>query len=433
MKNVLVLGLDEANREWLETVPDHERYRLHPLLSIQQLQEGEIPIEDLLVKAREQIAAFDGRVDAIVGFWDFPVSSMVPMLCAELGLPSAPLRAVVACEHKYWSRLEQAKVIDELPRFGLVDLEEDARPPDGLRYPMWVKPVKGFSSELAFRVDDDARFAKAVAAIRDGVGRVGGPFEYVLEQVDLPPEVAEAGGRACLAEEALRGDQVATEGYVYRGEIVVYGVLDSITYPDSPVFLRHQYPSRLPDEVVRRLTDISRRVIGQVGLDNATFSIEFFHDPHTGRINLLEINPRHSQSHAALFEYVDGAPNHHAMLRLALGCDPRFRQRQGRYRIAAKWYHRRFADGIVRAVPDAEQIEHIKRDIPGVAIYPVPSVGQRLSELDGQDSYSYELTDVIVGADSEAELEHKYQRVVDLLDYRIDDVDEPDDRVGMHA
>ena len=132
------------------------------------------------------------------------------------------------------------------------------------------------------------------------------------------------------------------------------------------------------------MTDISRRVIGQLGLDNSTFSIEFFHDPDTGRINLLEINSRHSQSHAALFEYVDGAPNHHAMLRLALGCNPRFGQRQGRYRIAAEWHHRRFADGIVRAVPDAEQIERINTDIPGVAIYPVPhAVGQLSGHVGG--------------------------------------------------
>lgn len=421
-KNVFVLGLDDANREWLDAVPGRQRYRFHPLLDVPELQEGEIPIEDLLLKARERIAAFEGSVDAIVGFWDFPVSSMVPMLCAELGLPSAPLRAVVTCEHKYWSRLEQQKVIEELPRFGVVDLDREARPPQGLSYPMWVKPIKGFSSELAFRVDDEERFVEAVAAIREGVARVGEPFEFVLDQIDLPPEIAEVGGQACLAEEALTGDQVATEGYVYRGEVVVYGVLDSINYPDKPVFLRHQYPSQLPDAVVRRLKDISRRVIGQVGLDNSTFSIEFFHDPDTGGVTLLEINPRHSQSHAALFEYVDGVPNHHAMLRLALGEDPELRQGQGRYGIAAKYYHRRFTDGIVRAVPDAGQIERTEREIPGVSVYPVPRVGQRLSALDGQDSYSYELTDVVVGADTVAELEDKYHRVVESLRYRIDEI-----------
>jgi ATP-grasp domain-containing protein len=423
---VFVLGLDEANLTELRAVPDHARYRFHPLLSIPELQEGEIPIVELLDKAREQLHSFDGEIGAIVGFWDFPVSSMVPMLCAEFGLPGAPLRPIVTCEHKYWSRLEQRKVIDELPRFGLVDLKADTSPPDGLRYPLWLKPIKGFSSELAFQVRDDEEFAHAVAAIGDGVQRVGEPFQYVLDQLQLPPEIAAIGPCTALAEEAISGNQVATEGYVYHGDIHVYGVLDSLNYPDSPVFLRHQYPSQLPERVRRRLVELSERVIGQIGLDNSTFSIEFFHDPDTDAITVLEINPRHSQSHAALFDLVDGVPNHHVMLCLATGRDPAPRQGAGPYRIAAKWYHRSFADGVVRRVPTDQELEQLHRDMPGVTVRPVPKQGQRLGELTAQDSYSYELADVIVGAHDVADLEDTYRRVIDRLGFKIDTDPETD-------
>ena len=82
-----------------------------------------IPLPDLLAEAQQQVEAFDGPVHAIIGFWDFPVSTMVPMLCERLGLRWASLESVVKCEHKYWSRLEQRRVIDEYPRFGLVDLD----------------------------------------------------------------------------------------------------------------------------------------------------------------------------------------------------------------------------------------------------------------------------------------------------------------------
>jgi biotin carboxylase len=314
-------------------------------------------------------------------------------------------------------------VIDELPPFAYVELTGEVRPPEGLNYPMWLKPIKGFSSELAFQVRNDQEFTEAADAIRAGISRVGEPFQYVLDQVDLPPDIAEIGGQACLAEEALTGNQVATEGYVYQGEINVYGVLDSINYPESSTFLRHQYPSQLPESVQRRLKDVSRRVIEQVGLDNSTFSIEFFHDPDTDAISLLEVNPRHSQSHAALFRHVDGVPNHQAMLKLALGQDPRFDQGQGRYRIAAKYYHRWFSDGIVRRVPTDDEIERIEAEIPGVSIYPVPREGQRLSELAAQDSYSFELTDIMIGADSVTELEDKYERIVKALPYDIEDTE----------
>ncbi|EHR49875.1 Carbamoyl-phosphate synthase L chain, ATP binding domain [Saccharomonospora marina XMU15] len=425
--DVFVLGLDEANLRTLGDVPGSVRYRFHPLLSPEQLQRGEISVPDLLAAAQDELDSFEGDIGAIVGYWDFPVTTMIPLLCDRYGLPSATLEAVVKCEHKYWSRLEQAKVIDEHPRFGLVDLDAPA-PPTGLRYPMWLKPVKSFSSELAYRVDDDAEFTESVKRIRAGIDRVGKPFEYFLEQLDLPAEVAAAGGRACLAEEAMSGAQAATEGYVHGGEVTVYGTLDSLNYPEHPSsFLRHQYPCQLPAPMVRRMEDISARIIGQIGLDNSTFSVEFFCDTETGEVNVLEINPRHSQSHAELFEYVDGVPNHHLMISLGLGENPDLPSRTGPYELAAKWYYRRFRDGVVRRVPSKAEVDQAQLEIPGVVIDVIPAAGERLSELDGQDSYSYELAHIYVGADSEAELQRKYEQAVRLLPFEFDDDDEFDD------
>ncbi|GAA2456114.1 ATP-grasp domain-containing protein [Streptomyces macrosporus] len=415
--NVFVIGLDEENLRTLNEVPHAEDHRFHPLLSVEELQHGEIAVADLLAKAEKELDAFDGTIDAIVGYWDFPVSTLVPILAERYGTRATSLESVVKCEHKYWSRLEQRKVIDEHPRFALVDLEGDPRPPEGLRFPMWLKPVKSYSSELAFGVKDEEEFRRAVAEIRQGVTRIGRPFEFVLDRLDLPPEIAEAGGQACLAEESLSGVQAAVEGYVYDGEVTVYGVLDSINYPDTPCFMRHQYPSALPEPVVLRLKDVSRRVIEQVGLDWATFSIEYFYDAANDEINLLEINPRHSQSHAELFEFVDGVPNHHCMLSLALGRDPRLPYRKGPYEVAAKWYHRQFTDGVVRRAPTREEIERVEREIPGVRVTVKVREGQRLSELPGQDSYSYEVTHVFVGAGSEEELREKYDRCLAMLPY----------------
>jgi biotin carboxylase len=420
-KNIFVIGLDESNLPTLHDVPGAQDYRFHPLLTVEELQVGEVSVADLLQKAQSQLDAFDGSIDAIVGYWDFPVSTLVPMLSERYGTTSTSLESVVKCEHKYWSRLEQAKVIDEHPRFGRVDLEaEDPRPPEGVHFPMWLKPALSYSSELAFGVKNEEEFRKAVAEIRAGISRVGRPFEYILNQLDLPEEMAGVGGEVCLAEEALSGIQVAVEGYVHKGEVTVYGALDSINYPDSSSFMRHQYPSSLPEPVVRRLQDVSRRVMRQIGMDSATFSIEYFYDPQTDEINLLEINPRHSQSHAELFEYVDGVPNHHCMVSLALGDDPSLPDRAGPYRAAAKWYYRWFADGVVHGVPDALEIERIEREIPGVRVEVVPEEGQRLSEMPAQDSYSYELAHIFTGGDSEDDLRAKYDRCVAALNLSFD-------------
>ncbi|MET9859178.1 ATP-grasp domain-containing protein [Streptomyces smyrnaeus] len=408
--------MDDANRTTMEAVPDVASYRFHPLLTPEELQEDEVSVPDLLERARAVLDSFDGRIDAIVGYWDFPVSTMIPLLAEQYGTRSTSLESVVKCEHKYWSRLEQQKVIDEIPRFGQVDLDAaKPEPPEGMRFPMWVKPALSYSSELAYGVADLEEFRAAVDKIREGIGRLGRPFEYVLDQIELPEEMSRVGGMVCLAEERMTGLQVAVEGYVHRGAVTVYGVLDSINYPDTPSFLRHQYPSRLPEPVQERLVEASTRVIRQIGMDSATFSIEFFYDPGQDEIKLLEINPRHSQSHAELFDYVDGVPNHHCMLALALGRDPALPHRAGPYLCAAKWYHRWFTDGVAHQVPSAEEIARVEEEIPGVCIDVVPDEGQRLRNLSQQDSYSYELAHIFTAGEDENELREKYDRAIAAL------------------
>ncbi|MGH3906331.1 MAG: ATP-grasp domain-containing protein [Pseudonocardiaceae bacterium] len=426
-KNVFVLGFDEHNSRILQDMPDAAECDFHPLLTFDEIYGEEIKFGDVLAAAKRELDAFDGPIDAIIGFWDFPVSSILPLLRQRYGLPTASLEEVVKCEHKYWSRLVQQQVIDEYPPFGLVDPEHDTQPPEGVRYPMWVKPVKSFSSVLAFGVAGDDAFRDALGKIREGIGWVGEPFDALLEHVDLPPEIAAAGGQVCLAEEAITGQQLTVEGYRYRDEVVIYGVVDSVNYENSPSFLRYQYPSSLPEPVIKRLTDISRRVIEAIGLEQMTFNIEYFWDPGTDAISLLEINPRHSQSHAELFEDVDGMANHEVMLRLALDRDPDFPRGKGRYGVAAKWFVRCFSDGVVRHHPSPEEIEAIQHIVPGTTIDLLAHAGDRLSELKKQDSYSYELATVYIGAADQAELTARFEQVVAALPFEIDDVGEPAD------
>ncbi|MEB3959444.1 ATP-grasp domain-containing protein [Streptomyces kunmingensis] len=415
-RNVFVLGLDDANLPALQAVPEAEDLDFHGLLSIKELQEGEVSVPDLIDRACQVLDAFDGPIDAIVGYWDFPVSTLVAVLGERYGTRATSLESVVKCEHKYWSRLVQAEVVSAHPDFGRVDLEaDDPQPPEGVSFPMWLKPALSYSSELAYGVEDMTEFREAVQHIRDGIARVGRPFEYILDQLELPPEMDGVGAQVCLAEGTLEGLQVAVEGYVHDGEVTVYGVLDSINYPDSTSFLRHQYPSALPAPVQQRLRDISEKVMRRIGMDEATFSIEFFYNPSTDSLAVLEINPRHSQSHAELFQYVDGVANHHCMLALALGEDPALPHREGPYALAAKWYFRWFTDGVVRKIPSADEVARIEESLPGVRIDVVPEEAQRLSDVGQQDSYSYEVAHIFTGGDSEEELREKYDQCVAAL------------------
>lgn len=426
-RNIFVLGLDDANLSVLEAMPDADRYTFHPLLTQDELQQGVVSVPELLDQARRQLDAFDGTIDAIVGYWDFPITMMVPILCGERGLHSATLEAVVKCEHKYWSRLEQQKVIEEYPAFGLLDLSDhDIALPDGLGYPVWIKPIKSASSEGAHFVEDEAQLQEAAAVERDQIGRMGGPFNDILDLLEVPAEIARISADECLVEEAAHGVQATVEGYAYDGDVEVYGVVDSVAYPDTPSFLRYQYPAtRVPQHIQNYMADVSRRVIKAVGLTDSTFNIEYFWDPETEALNLLEVNARHSQSHAPLFAMVDGIPNHAFMLDLALGKDPReLPRRQGVFKTAGKWLLRTFSDGVVKRVPTAQEIADLEEELPGTAVHVTVDEGQRLSEAEGEDSYSYLLAEVFLGAQREVDLATRWERCVEALRFEIEPIEE---------
>jgi hypothetical protein len=427
--NVFVLGLDDLNLGVLENLPGADELRFHELLCRDDLLDiAHLDLPARLAQAERILRDFDGSVDAVVGYWDFPVSSLVPIVCHRFGLPSPDLDGVLRCEHKYWCRLEQSEVIEEHPAFALVPFDDPA-PPPGVGFPMWLKPVKSASSELAFKARDETEFRDAVTHIRERIDEFGRPFELILDHAGLPAEIEEVGGRACLAEEAVSGRQFTVEGYCVDNEPHVYGVVESVLYPGRSSFHRYQYPANLPAEVTERLTRISTEAMRRMRIGSGTFNIEYFWDPDTDRISLLEINPRLSQSHAQLFECVDGVSNLHALVQLGLGRRPEMRHRQGRYAVAAKVFPRAFHDAVVTRAPSPEEVARIEREIPGViGISADLQEGTRLSDVPHQNSYSCALGSIVVAADDEQELLTTYERCVDALGYQLEEVDERERR-----
>lgn len=419
-KNIFVVGLDEFNLVKLESLKRVTDYNFHSLLRYEEIRGVKTySLQELLAKAQAQLQAFQGSVDAIVGYFDFPISDMVPMLCRERGLTVASLESVVKCEHKYWSRLEQkAAIPDHIPQFDLFDpFDDKALDKIALNYPFWIKPIKSFRSFLAFQINSDRDFHHCVAIIRDQIDKISEPFNDLLEYLDLPQEIASIPGQYCIAEQMISGQQCTLEGYVFHGEVHIYGVVDSMRYPNSSTFSRYQYPSHLPESAQREMADIVERLVTRIGYDNAPFNVEFFYDEEQNKAWFLEINPRISQSHGDLFEKVDGMPHHKIMIDLALGNQPEFPHRQGKYQWAAKFLERRFQDELVVKVPSQEDIQALQEQFPDTLVEILVKPGMRLSQLANQDSYSYEVADLLLGANSPQELLTKHQQCWEALPF----------------
>ncbi len=420
MANIFIVALDELQRRELQTIRQADEHQFHSLLSPSDVVHAKnVDIDELLTKARRQLDAFPGSVDAIVAHWDFPTTVLVPILCAERGLPGPSLRSVLQCSHKYWSRLRQREIIPELtPRFQRVDpMASDAAESIELPYPYWIKPVKGFSSQLGFKIENRQQLDAALGEIREAIHRLGDPFDDVLERVDLPAEVADVSGTDCIVEEYLTGVEVAHEGHVYRGQVRIHGALDMVRHQET--FHRYEYPTELPAAVLERMNEAGTAFIRHIGFDNSCFNAEYFWDPDTDKLAIVEVNPRMSQSHAYLWDMVDGASDHEIAVAIALGQAPRVHPGAGRHRKAAKAFLRCHQPGIVERVPSQQELEEACKGLPDCFVRLSVKEGLDVRDLEDQDAYSFELAQLYLAADSREQILEHYDTVASRLRFEM--------------
>ncbi|PLW84011.1 D-alanine--D-alanine ligase [Kineobactrum sediminis] len=426
VQNVFVIGYDSLGKKLLPNLRHVEDCEFHGLLSMEKVISAETYEFDRLVdEAVAELQAFPGSVDAVVGYWDFPTSGLVPVVRKKMGLPGPSLRSVLKCEHKYWSRLEQKRSVPEcVPSFQAVDpFADNAVETITIDYPFWIKPIKAHSSHLGFLVETPQQLSEVLPRIRAGIGRFGEPFAEMMAHLDdLPEEIATVTGHHCIAEGIISGGRQCTlEGYARHGEVHLVGIVDSIRDPThNSVLVRYEYPSCIPDAVKQRMLDYSRRFITAIGYDNSPFNIEFFYDEDSDEIRLLEVNARLSRSHAVMFQLVDGNSHLQVMVDLALDRDPRMPHREGPCAVAAKQMLRVFEPGIVRRAPLPEEVRQVETRFPGSVVQLHVHEGMDLSELQHQDSFSWELAVVFIGADTEAELKERIEICRKMLPFEIE-------------
>lgn len=425
--NVFIPAMTEGQRQELQTVKHATECNFHGLLDVDRLVEApELDFDALLVELRQELTSFDGSVDAIVAHWDFPTSVLTPILCREFGIPSPSLESVLKCEHKYWSRLEQQRSVPELvPKFFSFDpFSDDPLAQIDLEFPFWIKPVKSFSSQLGFKIRNAEQFNEALEIIRDEIGHMARPFEQALAHAELPEEIRQANSYTCVAEEIMNGEQYAPEGSVCNGDVHIHGIFDMGKDEQERTIDRLYYPTTLPDEMQARMIDACQRFLKQIDFDNGCFNAEFMWDRERDKLWMIEVNTRISQSHSELFIDVDGMSNHEIAIDVALGEKPEIPRGKGRHQVAGKFILSRFDDAIVTRVPTQAEIESLQRRYPGLDVLVDVKPGMRLEDLPNQDSYSYHVATLYLGASNREELLERYRECLDALSFEYAPVDE---------
>lgn len=323
-QNLFVIGLDDLRLQQLKQLPQAQHCAFHPLLGIDAIRDpARCDMPELIHDAVDTLVGFKGTVDGIASLCDFPASVLVPILAARFALPSPGLEAVLICEHRYWSRREQAAAVrDQVPRFQAFDpLADHLSEQIGLAPPYWVKSFESFRADRSFPIHRPPDLSAALAAIPRGEAVLSEPFRWVLRNVEVPASIAEVK-ESFVAEAMVSGARHTLEGYIHDGEVHGLVLSDAVRKPETSSAC-HADPASSPTlKIERRMHAIACAVLARIGLDNAPFTIEFLYDETTDRLWLLELHPRLSRMHGDLFEQAHGLSRLGVMVDLALGRKP---------------------------------------------------------------------------------------------------------------
>lgn len=425
-KTLLVLGIDEFNKHELTQIEDYDTYDFIYLFEPRQVRkQKDINVEELTHAVDKTIKSQQDNLDGIITFFDFPFTLLTFLFLDKYKFKGPTLLAGLKCEHKYWSRVEQNKVVPEhIPKFDAINPKD----PKGfyelsVDSPFWLKPVKSHSSRLGFKIRNEQEYEQALNVINQEISYFAKPFNRFFTRTNTPSDIEAVDGYYCVAENIISGHQCTLSGYVYNNEVVTYGIVDSLYYDAFSSFLCYLLPGDLPQDVQAQMHDIASRVMKHIEYNNSPFNIEFFFREDTGEIKILEINPRMSQSHGYLYNMVKGYSNHQVLVKLAVGEKPSFRQKKGKYQYAAKFQYRIPHDGIVQEVPDASSIAAIEHDFEDSTILLSISEGDRLSDLKINDPYSYCIGEVMVAAQNREQLFEKYETIKQKLKIKIGEPD----------
>lgn len=358
----------------------------------------------------------NNNLDGIFATHDYPGSILASILTEKLRIPGPGILPNLLCQHKYYSRIHQKKASpDSVPELFLID-PADTKYPGPPYYPVFIKPVKSFFSIFASRIDDQEKYDDFIISYRKYGSKFSKPLNILINKYsDL-----EINADHLIAEKLIDGKQITLEGFVYKKEISILGITDSIMYPGTISFKRFEYPTSLPAGIQERMIMAARSFISMIGFDNGIFNIEFFYDPVRDTVKIIEANPRMASQFADLMEKVEGINTYTIQIDLCLGKKPSYTKKSGKFKYATSFVLRSFKDKKVMKLPGNEEISKVHDIFPEARIEIYGKQGALLSdELQDMQSYRYGI--INLGGNSRQELKDKFKRCRNLLKFTFKD------------
>ncbi len=393
MKRILVLFPKEWDRLEFERPEYRDRYEfvyagfdLFRFPSNAQLATFDVFrfVNRLLERFRHE------RLDGVFSNNEYFGALIAAVLAEKLGLPGNDPRVVITAQHKYYARRAFERIAPQsAARFAAFPYGIRRREELDFELPCFVKPVRATFSVLARRVDSFEELRRHLAFW---------PFEkWVIQRIVKPFNDLmrwytdfELDAHHLIAEEILEGVQVSMDGYVHGGRAHVLGIIDENMYPGTCAFRSFEYPSQLPEAVRSRMIALAAELLSGLGYRHGFFNLEFCWNPDTGRISVIELNPRMASQLSYLYECVDGVRPYEMLLALAAGEAPPLAAAGPCYGHAASFALRKFDGKPLSAHPSASQIARVRDEYPEAHLMLYLKRGASLArEMKWMGSYRY--------------------------------------------
>jgi hypothetical protein len=155
---------------------------------------------------------------------------------------------------------------------------------------------------------------------------------------------------------------------------------------------------------------LAQKLLTGIDYGYGFFNVELIYQPETGRIQIIEINPRMASQIVNLYRRVDGYDPYEVLIDLALGNAPLVTQGEGAFGAAASFVFRRFDGCAVTRVPGPAQIASVNERYPDARLMLYLKRGASLArEMKWLGSYRYAVLNL--GGTSTEDLHQRYDDI----------------------
>jgi hypothetical protein len=376
----------------------------------------EYGVQAYLERTIELMNKYPSMYDGVVGTHD---SSAVfaAILGEKTGKRTTSVKSIINCQNKYISRRIQRRCVqNHTPDFCLaLDFLRDRT---ALKPPFFIKPVRSNISFGTHKVNSTEELHYHICRESLDIAKNN---QYFLDALSIDPCYLDPlNVQTCnsfLCEELIEGDQVTVDGFIFEGQVDIFGLTKAVFFPGSNSFSHHEFPYHFPPELQQAISDTIQTLIPALGLENSFFNVELRANEAGNRFSILEVNSRIAFQFAKTIEAVSGCDPLHLLCDLAAGQRPQITSEQvNGYQYCFNFELHSFTDKWILRTPTQSGFEELNIRFPEVRVRNLIYENSLLSDYKhNPESYRYCMLDI--PGNSQHEIMDKYAQVVSLLNY----------------